>query len=197
MVFAKDRANERKEWILSTYDPTAIAGLKPNGDVADRLCYSDFVNKELIHFSNADNIRSIPAAIDGLKPSQRKVLYACFKRNLKAEIKVAQLAGYCAEHTAYHHGEVSLHNTITNMAQDFVGSNNLPLLYPSGQFGTRLSGGKDSASPRYIFTKLMPYTRAIFPEIDDPLLQVRLAARRGCCNLLSTKCCQSPHSHSS
>jgi DNA topoisomerase-2 len=87
--------------------------------------------------------------VDGLKTSQRKVLYACIKRKLTSdEIKVAQLAGYCSEHTAYHHGEVSLHSTIVNMAQDFVGSNNLPLLVPSGQFGTRLSGGKDAASAR-------------------------------------------------
>ncbi len=102
-------------------------------------------------------------------------------------MKVAQLAGYVAEHTAYHHGEVSLHGTIINMAQDFVGSNNIPLLYPSGQFGTRhvrrfysfflvnpriyrLQGGKDAASARYIFTKLATLTRSIFPKMDDPIL---------------------------
>ena len=44
----------------------------------------------------------------GLKPGQRKVLYTCFKRNDKKDIKVAQLAGSVAEHSAYHHGEVSL-----------------------------------------------------------------------------------------
>ncbi len=82
--------------------------------------------------------------MDGLKPGQRKVLYACFKRQLKNEIKVAQLAGYVSEHTGYHHGEASLHGTIINMAQDFVGSNNMPLLVPSGQFGTRHMGGKDA-----------------------------------------------------
>lgn len=42
-----------------------------------------FVNKELILFSMADNIRSIPSVVDGFKPSQRKVLFCCFKRNLK------------------------------------------------------------------------------------------------------------------
>jgi DNA topoisomerase-2 len=91
--------------------------------------------------------------VDGLKPSQRKVLYACFRRadmsQQGGEAKVAQLAGYCSEHTGYHHGEASLHACITNMAQDFVGSNNLPLLLPVGQFGTRLQGGKDAASARY------------------------------------------------
>jgi DNA topoisomerase-2 len=49
---------------------------------------SDFINKELILFSMADNIRSIPSVMDGFKPGQRKILFACFKRNLRDEIKV-------------------------------------------------------------------------------------------------------------
>jgi DNA topoisomerase-2 len=109
--------------------------------------------------------------MDGFKPSQRKVLYASFKRRLTKEIKVAQLSGYVSEHTAYHHGEASLNGTIVGMAQDFVGSNNIELLKPNGQFGTRLNGGKDSASERYIFTELSKWTRLIFPEEDDPILE--------------------------
>ena len=81
------------------------------------------------------------------------------KRNDKKEVKVAQLAGSVAEHSAYHHGEQSLMGTIINLAQNFVGSNNINLLMPNGQFGTRLQGGKDAASPRYIFTQLNPVTR--------------------------------------
>ena len=61
-------------------------------------------------------MRSIPSVMDGLKPGQRKIIYACFKRKLRAEIKVAQLSGYVAEHSAYHHGEQSLQQTIINMA---------------------------------------------------------------------------------
>jgi hypothetical protein len=109
--------------------------------------------------------------VDGLKPAQRKVLFSAFKRNLRADIKVAQLAGYVSEHSAYHHGEAALAATIIGMAQDFVGSNNLPLLVPSGQFGTRLMGGKDAASPRYIFTRLAAVTRAVFHPADDALLR--------------------------
>jgi DNA topoisomerase II len=97
------------------------------------------VNNELIHFSNADNIRSLPHLIDGLKPSQRKILYSCFKRNLKDEIRVAQLAGYVSEHAAYHHGEASLMGTIIGMAQNFVGANNINLLRPVGQFGSQIT----------------------------------------------------------
>ena len=64
--------------------------------------YSTFVNHELILFSKSDCIRSIPHVMDGFKPSQRKVLFCCFKRKLKNEVKVAQLAGYIGEHSAYH-----------------------------------------------------------------------------------------------
>ena len=201
MAFRKNRAEDRKQWLsnssssssnsnssnsttappLLTAPPltppppptaTTTAGEATTATAATTM--SAFVDNELVLFSHADNIRSIPSLVDGLKPSQRKVLYACFKRKLiNNEIKVAQLAGYVSEHTAYHHGEASLQSTITNMAQDFVGSNNLPLLYPSGQFGTRLQGGKDAASPRYIFTKLMPAARKLFPVEDDPLLMYR------------------------
>lgn len=165
LAFSKQRVNDRKDW-LAAFTP----GTYFDHEV-DELNYSNFVNKELILFSVADNARSIPSVIDGLKPSQRKVLFACFKRKLtKSEIKVAQLAGYVAEHAAYHHGEMSLQSTIVGLAQNFVGSNNLNMLVPAGQFGTRLQGGKDAASSRYIFTKLAPITRALFPELDDPLL---------------------------
>jgi DNA topoisomerase-2 len=108
--------------------------------------------------------------MDGLKPSQRKILYCCLKRGLRSEIKVAQLAGYVSEHAAYHHGEASLNSTITGMAQNFVGSNNINLLVPNGQFGSRLMGGQDAASERYIYTQLSKITRFIFPEKDDNIL---------------------------
>jgi len=168
-VFDKERAADRRLWIQNEYDPEVSVPYDTTQS-SNHVTYEDFVNKEMIHFSNSDNIRSLPNMVDGLKPSQRKVLHACFKRKLKSEIKVAQLSGYCAEHTAYHHGEASLQSTIIGMAQDFVGSNNLNLLIPKGMFGTRLVGGEDAASPRYIFTHLSPVTRYLFPEDDDVLL---------------------------
>ena len=86
-------------------------------------------------------------------------------------MKVAQLAGYVSEHSAYHHGEVSLCGTIIGMAQNFVGSNNINLLVPNGQFGSRLMGGNDSASPRYIFTYLEGITDKIFRKEDAGILR--------------------------
>lgn len=163
LAFNSTRAGDRKIW-LGNYDKSII----PDFTQAN-LSFNDFVDEELIHFSNADNNRSIPNIMDGLKPSIRKVLFCSFKRKLVSEIKVAQLSGYTSEHSAYHHGEVSLENTIKNMAQDFCGSNNVNYLEPIGQFGSRLQGGKDAAQSRYIFTKLNPITRAIFKEEDDVL----------------------------
>ena len=92
------------------------------------------------------------------------------KNNITKDSKVAQLSGSVSELSRYHHGEQSLNGTIVNMAQNFVGSNNINLLEPNGQFGTRLQGGDDSASERYIFTQLNPLTRYIFPEADDSVL---------------------------
>jgi DNA topoisomerase-2 len=165
LAFNKKQADDRKRW-LSHYDPTKM--LIP---VAAKASYTNFVNCELIHFSNADNIRSLPHVMDGLKPSQRKILFSCLKRNLREEIRVAQLAGYVSEHAAYHHGEASLNGTIVAMAQNFVGSNNMNLLKPVGQFGSRLMGGSDAASPRYIHTYLEDIVSLIFRKEDSCLLK--------------------------
>ncbi|KAJ7171777.1 DNA topoisomerase II [Mycena crocata] len=164
LAFSKKKADDRKEW-LRQFKPGTYLDHR-----LEEIPYSEFINKELILFSMADNIRSIPSVADGLKPGQRKVIWACFKRNLKKEIKVAQLVGYIGEHAAYHHGELSLGSTIINLAQTYVGSNNINLLEPNGQYGTRDSGGKDHASARYIHTLPTRISRAIYHPHDDPLL---------------------------
>ena len=165
MVFNKKRADDRKIW-LGAYDRKAY--LDTN---CESITYSEFVNKEMIHFSKYDCERSIPNLMDGLKISLRKILYSAFKKNLNQEIKVAQFSGYVSEHSGYHHGEASLNSAIVGLAQDYIGSNNINLFMPNGQFGTRLQGGKDSASERYIFTQLHKITRAIFPQSDDAVLE--------------------------
>ena len=163
--FNKNRADERKRWILDFETGNQIDNTK------EIIPIHDFIDKELILFSRYDVERSIPSMVDGLKPSQRKVLFGAFKRNMTTDTKVAQFSGYVAEKSAYHHGEVSLQGTIVGMAQNFVGSNNINFLVPSGQFGSRLNGGKDSASARYIFTRLSPEARKIFLPTDDNLLK--------------------------
>ena len=164
LAFNKKRADDRKDW-LSHYDRRGIL------DYADtNVSYKDFVNKDLIHFSNYDIERSIPNICDGLKVSQRKIMFACFKKNLTSEIRVAQLSGYVSENACYHHGEASLQNAIIGLAQDFVGANNINLLMPNGQFGGRNHGGKDASSPRYIHTQINDITFQLFRKEDNNIL---------------------------
>ena len=165
MVFNKKRADDRKDW-LKLYDRDAYLDTAKSN-----VTYEEFIDRELIHFSKYDCDRSIPNLMDGLKISLRKILFSAFKKNLTSEIKVAQFSGYVSEHSGYHHGEASLNAAIVGMAQNFVGSNNINLFMPNGQFGTRLQGGKDSASERYIFTQLNKITRSIFPAADDNVLE--------------------------
>ena len=165
MIFNKKRANDRKVW-LSNYDRKSYLNTSKL-----YVTYEEFIDNDMIHFSKYDNERSIPNYCDGQKISLRKILFAAFKKKLSSEIKVAQFSGYVSEHSGYHHGEASLNGAIVGLAQNFVGSNNINLFVPQGQFGTRLLGGKDAASERYIFTYLNPITRKIFPEVDDHILE--------------------------
>uniref|UniRef100_A0A6C0JPF6 DNA topoisomerase (ATP-hydrolyzing) n=1 Tax=viral metagenome TaxID=1070528 RepID=A0A6C0JPF6_9ZZZZ len=176
MAFLKKMSKERKEVILAEYKKNKLS------DISDCLesylfnisiksaTYKDFISKELILFWILNNDRMIPSAIDGLKRSQRKILYTALKRNDKNEVKVPRLSGSVSEMTAYHHGEESLSEAIIKMAQDYTGSNNINLLLPIGQFGSRQQNGDNAADPKYIYTKLNPLTRCLFPVSDDKIL---------------------------
>ena len=171
-AFNGKRAGDRKKWLIDfdpkkTVDSTYIDdGNKKREDI------DKFVDNELILFSISDNKRSLPSIIDGFKPSQRKVVFGSFSKGLDkkdVEVKVAQLAGYVSDRVCYHHGEMSLNQVIINLAQNFIG-NNINILDPLGQFGTRLKGGKDAASPRYIWTKLSKLMTKIFLKVDNSIL---------------------------
>jgi DNA topoisomerase-2 len=172
-VFHGKQTEQRKVW-LQSFDPTkSVMTLK--GIVKDaQICnvnFEDFLNIEMIKFSMEDCVRNLPNLYDGLKQSQRKILFACTQKGESAKMKVSQWAGFISERTSYHHGEQCLFDTIIKMAQDFPGSNNIPLLEKDGQFGTRLCGGKDAASSRYIFAKLAPVIKYLFRPEDDCILK--------------------------
>ena len=164
LLFNKKKSNLRKEW-LSKYERNNTLNM-----LNENVSIGDFIHKEMIHFSKYDCDRSIPNIMDGFKISQRKIIFSAFKKNIVNEIKVAQFSGYVSENSGYHHGESSLNGAIINMAQTYIGSNNINLLTPNGQFGTRLQGGKDHASERYIYTNLNSITRIIFNKEDDSIL---------------------------
>lgn len=167
LAFNGTKANNRKKWLMK-YDKNDILD-----NTNKKITFTNFINKDFIHFSNYNNQRSIPSLIDGFKPSQRKILYGAFLskfKNEEDEVKVSIFASRVSEKTDYHHGPVSLEKAIISMAQDYVGSNNINLLKPHGIFGSRIAGGSDSGAPRYIFTSMSNITRKLFRSEDNPIL---------------------------
>ncbi|KAI0244437.1 DNA topoisomerase 2 [Massospora cicadina] len=163
LAFSKHEADARKEWLHQYYPDTNI--IKSN----DSISYTEFINKELIQFSMAFNICNIPSVVDGLNPSQRKIVYCCFLRPDNV-VNVVTLSGSIIEKLAYHHGNKSLALTIIRLAQNFVGANNVNLLTPLGQFGSQAQGGKDADAAHYINVCLPPITKMLFNKNDMPLL---------------------------
>ena len=166
-AFCGDQVAQRKEWMLTcggSHTHTPDFETRP-------LTYDGFFASSFMEYNNATITRAIPSVLDGFKEAQRKIVYGMLKRNITKETKVAQVASSIDELTFYHHGEKSLQDTLIGMTQSFVGKNNLALFSQGGQFGSRLQGGDDAASARYVFVKLAKLTRRIFPEADDAVLE--------------------------
>lgn len=171
MAFNDRKADLRKEWLTTITPDTHLPRKK--GTPIDIV---DFINNDLVLYGYDACVRSIPSVIDGLKPSQRKIIYTLFKMGNKGfnKMKVFQLGGLVAKTANYHHGDQSLNQTIIAMAQTFTGSgNNVPLLRPFGAFGSRTEFGEDAGAPRYISCSLNQITRLIFPAVDDDLNTLR------------------------
>jgi DNA topoisomerase-2 len=174
MAFGKGSAEDRKDWV-GRFKP----GVKSDKTIDHSDAQwndqpvEDFIENDLVQFAHDDCVRSIPSVFDGLKESQRKILYAAKKEKFTKEMKITQFAGYVSKNTEYHHGEQNLLTTTIKMAQDFVGSNNFPFFTSEQMFGTRLAGGKDASQARYLHTKLLPITNSMFPTADDKLLKIQ------------------------
>jgi DNA topoisomerase-2 len=170
MIFGKTGSDGRKKWL------EVVRILKKEPYVlSNKISYSDFFDREFSNYSLMSLSRAIPSMTDGLKHCQRQILWGVMNKWKSTsgpykEMKVAQLASQVATVVAYHHGETSLANALIVMARDFMGSNNLPLLYPKGQFGSRMYGGEDSASPRYVNTYPSKWLYSVFKREDIPIL---------------------------
>lgn len=157
----------RKKWI-NNYDETVM--LERN--VIKNINIIDFMEKCNIHYAYDSCIRSIPSLYDGLKPSQRKILYTLFKRGKESYNfqKVTSLSGDVTKIGRYLHGEASLEETIFGMMRYWAGSNNIPLLKSMGTIGSRLDMGTMHSQSRYVFTALNEISRFIFIKDDDEVL---------------------------
>lgn len=126
-----------------------------------------FFNEEYVNTASYDNLRKIGSVVDGQKNAARKILHTILEKNIKDEIKVSQLGSKVAEFTEYLHG--NLDNVIVNLAQNFLGTNNVPLLVREGNFGTRFS--QAASASRYIFTHGSEDFFKIFNKQDSNILQ--------------------------
>ena len=172
LAFDSRLSDKRKDWLANWVPDYSVEQLSVQP-------ISSFINHEFIQFSITDLSRSIPRFMDGLKTSQRKILWgAMIKWGAKIgkqdsnKMKVSRFASQISDVCAYKYGEKSLEGAIVSMAQDFIGSNNLPYLCRHGQMGTRSRSGKDAASSRYIYTKPEWWVPLVFRKEDKPLLNI-------------------------
>ena len=167
-AFDKLLANERKKWIEQYSEKIGIEDIQ-------NLPISEFLDKELVQYFIANIKRSIPCYVDGLKESQRKIIHGAYKHwgiNLTGKkFLVAEFQGYVSMKTKYHHAQDALGDTIVKMTQGYIGSNNIPLLFGTGQMGTREEGGEDAGSGRYVSAQPHPLLNTIFRKEDLPILR--------------------------
>lgn len=124
---------------------------------------TSFVNNEYKSYSKyVLSSRSIPSVIDGLKSSQRKILYTTIKTASTKKIKTASLSGNCISQANYHHGPASLDGAIPAMVAPW--NNNAPLLEGEGNFGSRLIN--EPAAARYTYSGLHSNYTKYFPDDD-------------------------------
>jgi DNA topoisomerase II len=186
LAFDPKKAEDRKNWIekWSSGDKTpSLLGRAPDDYILKSATYyslnspkdppictkliTSSVNYDLHDYAIDNLFRSIPSWMDGLKKSQRQIMYHFLKswdygKSTKGEEKIAVAIGIIISSLHYHHGDKSLESAIIKMAQNFVGSNNLNLLKPVGQFGSRIGGTSKSSPARYISTKPEDWVKLAF-----------------------------------
>lgn len=167
VAFSKNHVSDRKQLVTNYREEVQ---LEP---VNQQIPFSEFIHKDWVQFAHYDTTRSIPSICDGQKPSQRKILFTMLneKYTRAKPARVSELSGNITKTANYLHGDKSLQDAIVSMAQNFPGSNNINLLYPAGNFGTRRQGGKDAAASRYIHTYLPELTYKIFRREDEPIYE--------------------------
>jgi DNA topoisomerase-2 len=171
----------RREWIINHLATMKEETKKKEEDWVSQPTVANFIQTMLIQYHIDTLERMLIGFVDGCKEGGRKTIYTLYKKRIfttdnrqSGTVKIKQLSGRVAEYTNYHHNEDMLANSMIKQGQGYVGSNNIPLIYADGQFGTRFQMGDDNASPRYIFGALDPFCKSIFKEIDWALCPYRV-----------------------
>lgn len=125
-----------------------------------------FFEQDYVNQASYDNLRKIASLVDGLKNASRKVIHTVLDKKITELTKVSQLSSKAAEYADYLHG--SLDGVVVTLGQDYLTTNQIPLLKRKGNFGTRAI--PEASASRYIFAAGNNRLREIFLDIDKPLL---------------------------
>ena len=127
---------------------------------------SDIMQSAYIDYSMSVIVsRALPDARDGLKPVQRRILYAMLREGLLHNRPFDKCAGVVGEVLKnYHpHGDSSVYDTLVRLAQDWV--MRYPLIIPQGNFGS--IDGDSAAAYRYTECKLENIAEDLLKDIDE------------------------------
>lgn len=116
--------------------------------------------------------RALPDVRDGLKPVQRRILWAMWETGLKAGTKLRKSAAVVGEvMKSYHpHGDASIYDTMTRMAQDF--SLRYPLIEGQGNWGS--IDGDNAAAMRYTECRLSKISEELLVDIEKETVDWQL-----------------------
>ncbi len=138
----------------------------------DLINIEDEMQRAYIDYSMSVIIgRALPDARDGLKPGNRRILYAMKERGWTASkpfVKCAKVVGEVIGN--YHpHGDTAVYDTLVRMAQDF--SMRCMLINGQGNFGS--IDGDRPAAYRYTECKLLPQAEDMLADIDKNTVEMR------------------------
>lgn len=180
VAFKKGLSTERKRWIefwRDKIDTKVVHSLNVQDPRLGYVNISDYINTKLVEYSIDTFSRALPSYKDGLKKSQRQVLWHVLEQwnygHSKGESENIETIA-CGAKTSckYHHGDLTA--TLARFGSDYPGSNNVTLLYKEGQFGTRDQLGKDIGESRYVETKPESIVKMIFDKELTALIENKM-----------------------
>ena len=140
--------------------------LFPAGDGGETLTLAAFAQRAYLDYAvSVVKGRALPDVADGLKPVQRRILYAMDQMGLAASVRPVKSARVVGDVLGkFHpHGDAAAYDAMVRMAQDF--SLRYPLIDGQGNFGSR--DGDGAAAMRYTEARLTPIARLLLDELDE------------------------------
>ncbi|MFM1827514.1 MAG: topoisomerase subunit, partial [Pseudomonadota bacterium] len=142
------------------------AGSPQGGSPDGEMSLADFAERAYLDYAiSVVKGRALPDLCDGMKPVQRRILYAMDRMSLAANAKPVKSARVVGDVLGkFHpHGDQSAYDALVRLAQDF--SLRYPLIDGQGNFGSR--DGDGAAAMRYTEARLTRFSELLLSEIDE------------------------------